>query len=427
MHDRKKSNSRRKKINPLHLKVDAAGVVLAVVGNRRLTNSRRIESAMNRPQLFGLGISTLSSLMITPAAIADGPLFLAYPPLEHQTSSDRIFLIGTGDPNQPVLVNGAPIAYRSPAGHFAPTLPLALGENTLTLTQGDDSITVNVTRVPGLPVVSPELGYVVESLTPQVTMTRPAGELVCFGAIALPDAGIAVTWGGDTIDLAPVGEAVTLPPNSAVLTSDNQPIALTATAYEGCTVMPATGPGGPPTYTLAINGDVITQTLPVTISRQPLMPFSVATVIAEAGVAFALAAFALAAFALAAFALATFALAVVSGAVTIFVNDILLSSSSIFVVVIFVFIAVLAFLLAIFAVAAFALATFALAAFALAAFALAVFTLAVISGAVTIFINDILLSSSSIFVAIIFVVIFLVAFFLVAFFRAAVLVLVLLS
>ena len=285
MHDRKKSNSHRKKVNPLHLKVDDARVVLAVVGNRRLTNSRRIESAMNRPQLFGLGIGTLSSLMITPAAIADGPLFLAYPPLEHQTSSDRIFLIGTGDPNQPVLVNGAPIAYRSPAGHFAPTLPLALGENTLTLTQGDDSITVSVTRVPGVPVVSPELGYVVESLTPQVTMTRQAGELVCFSAIALPDAGIAVTWGGDTIDLAPVGEAVTLPPNSAVLTSDNQPIALTATAYEGCTVMPATGPGGPPTYTLAINGDVITQTLPVTLSRQPLLPFSVATVTAASGVA----------------------------------------------------------------------------------------------------------------------------------------------
>ncbi|MGD1941204.1 MAG: N-acetylmuramoyl-L-alanine amidase [Leptolyngbyaceae cyanobacterium] len=240
---------------------------------------------MNRSQLFGLGIGTLSSLTVMTPAIADSPLFLAYPPVEHQTSSDRIFLIGTADPNQPVLVNGEPIDYRSPAGHFAPTLPLELGENTLTLTQGDDSITVSVTRVPGVPVVSPELGYVVESLTPPVDMTRQAGELVCFSAIALPDAEIAVTWGSETIPLASVAEAVTLPPNSAVLTADNQPIALTTTAYEGCTIMPATGAGGSPTYTLAIAGEVITQTLPVAISRQPVTPFSVAIVTAESGVA----------------------------------------------------------------------------------------------------------------------------------------------
>ena len=110
---------------------------------------------MNCTHLWSIGLGTLGSLALTLPAIADTPLFLAYPPDDHQTTSDRIFLIGTADPEQPVWVNGMPIDYRSASGHFAPTVPLAMGANTLTLTQGEAVLTVTVTRLAATPHCAP--------------------------------------------------------------------------------------------------------------------------------------------------------------------------------------------------------------------------------------------------------------------------------
>ncbi|MEM9004087.1 MAG: N-acetylmuramoyl-L-alanine amidase [Cyanobacteria bacterium P01_F01_bin.86] len=247
---------------------------------------------------------------MTPAR-AESSLFLAYPPAEHQTTADRIFLIGTANPERPVLVNGEPIADRSVSGHFAPTIPLALGENVLTLTQGDDSLTVVIMRVPATPTVPPEVGYLADSLTPQVDITRQPGELVCFSAIAAPNADISVDWGGAEIPLAPLANAVTLPPNSAVLTGQNEPVPLIATPYEGCTIVPATGPLGQPAYSMtfsdlaepvsdaaadseqhdaavtnvATRSRLVTQNAPGSIERMPIHPFQVAEVTTESGVA----------------------------------------------------------------------------------------------------------------------------------------------
>ncbi|NES25221.1 MAG: N-acetylmuramoyl-L-alanine amidase, partial [Symploca sp. SIO3E6] len=66
-----------------------------------------------------LGLALLGS-MITSPAWAQQPLFLAYPPKEHQTRASQIFLIGTASPEGEVLVNGQVIP-RSPAGNFAPS------------------------------------------------------------------------------------------------------------------------------------------------------------------------------------------------------------------------------------------------------------------------------------------------------------------
>ncbi|MBE7380914.1 MAG: N-acetylmuramoyl-L-alanine amidase [Leptolyngbya sp. SIO1E4] len=214
---------------------------------------------MAQGQLLGLMVSIVGSFAVTSPALADARLFLAYPPETHQTTADRIFLIGTADPDLPVLVNGEPITERSEAGHFAPSLPLALGENVLTLTQGEESLTVRVTRVSATPTVPPDLGFLEDSLTPQVDIARQAGELVCFSAIAAPNAEISVTWGGAEIPLAPVANAVTLPPNSAVLTAQNEPLPLVATPYEGCTVVPATGQLGQPRYAIILDFDNQTQ------------------------------------------------------------------------------------------------------------------------------------------------------------------------
>lgn len=234
-----------------------------------------------------------SCLMMTPVAGADSNLFLAYPPIEHQTTADRIFLIGTASPERPVLVNNQQIEMRSPAGHFAPTVPLALGENVFRLSQGDDSLTVTITRLPATPTVPLELGFRPDSLTPQVDVAKPSGELVCFDAIAAPQADISVNWGNQVTPLLPLANAVALPPNSAVLTAQNAPVPLTATPYKGCTTIPVidsatgrdTGPLGAPTYTIRIDDESVVQAAPGAIEPLPTIPFQVAEVTVASGVA----------------------------------------------------------------------------------------------------------------------------------------------
>ncbi|HEY9835829.1 MAG TPA: hypothetical protein V6D27_02970, partial [Vampirovibrionales bacterium] len=89
--------------------------------------------------------TALASIMVTTPAAAEQQLFVAYPPPDHKTTSDRIFLIGTAAPNGEVLVNGTRIE-RSPAGHFAPSFPLELGENVFTLTHQNQQLQIKVTR-----------------------------------------------------------------------------------------------------------------------------------------------------------------------------------------------------------------------------------------------------------------------------------------
>ncbi|HEY9650250.1 MAG TPA: N-acetylmuramoyl-L-alanine amidase, partial [Coleofasciculaceae cyanobacterium] len=79
-----------------------------------------------------LGLALLGAVITTYPVFAEQPLYVAYPPAEHQTTSDQIFLIGSAPPIGEVLVNGKPVE-RSPAGNFAPSFPLQLGENLFTL------------------------------------------------------------------------------------------------------------------------------------------------------------------------------------------------------------------------------------------------------------------------------------------------------
>ena len=101
----------------------------------------------------------------------------------------------------------------------------------------------------------------------------------------MADAEIAVNWANQTSPRAPQPAAVALPPNFAVLTSQNEPVPLTATAYEGCTVMPTTGSLGAPTYVLAAGDRPQTAVAPGTIDRASSTGFQVAEVIEWSGAA----------------------------------------------------------------------------------------------------------------------------------------------
>ncbi|MEP0955211.1 N-acetylmuramoyl-L-alanine amidase [Leptolyngbya sp. FACHB-1515] len=215
----------------------------------------------------------------TPAAIAqtEQPLGVVYPPDGHETTAAQIFLIGTAAPTGEVTVNGQQID-RSPAGHFAPSFPLALGENTFTLQHGSETVVIRVIRNPSEPPAPVGVSFGEGSLSPAVDIARMPGETVCFGAIAPPNATVSVQIAGAQIPLLPQSGAIDLPPNSAVLTSQNQPISLTAQQYRGCAplnapsgalfygnnlaaIAPATsGDLGQPEFQLRLNGETVTQT-----------------------------------------------------------------------------------------------------------------------------------------------------------------------
>ncbi|MEO1069981.1 MAG: hypothetical protein AAFW95_12820, partial [Cyanobacteria bacterium J06638_6] len=83
-----------------------------------------------------VALAGLGPLSIATIARAEAPLQVVYPPEDHQTTAAQIFFIGTAAVDQPVLLNGEPIADRSESGNFAPSRALELGANTFTFTQG---------------------------------------------------------------------------------------------------------------------------------------------------------------------------------------------------------------------------------------------------------------------------------------------------
>lgn len=203
-----------------------------------------------------LGVMGMSAV----AYADERPLNLAYPLDGHETTASQIFLIGSAPPNGEVTVNGEVID-RSEAGHFAPSFPLELGENVFTLKYNNQEIVVRVTRVSDEPIAPVGVSFGEGSLSPSVDVARLPGELICFEALAPVNAEVTVNLSNQTIPLLPQPSAVTLPPNSAVLTFQNEPIAAsTATTYQGCLTAPQPGNLGFPEFQLSQNGQTVRQT-----------------------------------------------------------------------------------------------------------------------------------------------------------------------
>ena len=246
---------------------------------------------MNRLQHLGLvclGVGVMSGGLGPSIARADQPLFLTYPPEVHQTAADQIFLIGTAAPEGEVRVNGEPIE-RNAAGHFAPSFPLTLGENRFTLSYGDQQKTVVVTRIATTPAVPDGVAFGENSLTPTVDIGRLPGELLCFEAIAPPAASVSVTLGPQTIALTPQTQAVSLPPNYAVLTFDNQPAVNStdqgAMVYQGCGTFSTPGSLGQPNYRMILNGQTVQQEAAGAVEILDPTTFQMVEVTADSGTA----------------------------------------------------------------------------------------------------------------------------------------------
>ncbi|HEY9709470.1 MAG TPA: SH3 domain-containing protein, partial [Oculatellaceae cyanobacterium] len=243
--------------------------------------------------LFALSDGALPRRFASPVS-AEQSLHISYPSANQQTTAKQIFFIGSAPPDGEVLVNGKAIA-RSRAGHFAPSFPLQLGENLFTVRYKDREVQIKVTRTSTQPTPPVGLAFGKDSLTPAVDIARMPGELICFGAIASPNATVSVQLGNQTIPLLSQSQDVQLPPNSGALTGVNQPIPPSppyqggarggAGQYQGCATAESPADLGVPQFQLTMNGQTTTQPGSGKVSILSPAKLEVAEVTADAGVA----------------------------------------------------------------------------------------------------------------------------------------------
>jgi N-acetylmuramoyl-L-alanine amidase len=238
-----------------------------------------------------LGAIALAVIIITSVIIGNSvtaqtqsSFSLVYPPAEHQTTASSIFLIGTAPREGDVLVNGKAIE-RSQAGHFAPSFPLQIGENLFTVSYKEQEIKVKVTRETTEPEIPTEVAFAKDSLTPAQNLSRLPGELICFSAIAPPQAEVRVSLNKKIIPLLARSQTVKLPPNSALLNSANQPTSSNIGEYQGCSAISEPGNFGRPIFQLTLNGQTITQEGTGSIEILSPAQIEVVEVTADAGVA----------------------------------------------------------------------------------------------------------------------------------------------
>lgn len=225
-------------------------------------------------------------LVASDPVAAQQKLFLSYPPNNHETTSSKIFLIGTAPKGGEVSINGQPIS-RNSAGHFAPSFPLQLGANTFTLRHGNQELKRVITRTATGPILPPANDFLSGSLTPSANWGRQPNEWLCFSATAPQNATVTVRLGNSqAFPLTPQNQVVELPPNAAVLTAQNQPLPVAAPGfYQGCTRTVLVGNLGQPLFELNIGEQRRQQAAPGSIQILAPTQLEVAEITADSGTA----------------------------------------------------------------------------------------------------------------------------------------------
>ncbi|MDJ0596531.1 MAG: N-acetylmuramoyl-L-alanine amidase [Pleurocapsa sp. MO_226.B13] len=240
-----------------------------------------------------LGLAGLTDILLIGGMMAislpvkaESALSIVYPPPEHETVAEKIFFIGTAPPQEPVFINGKKVENRSISGHFAPSLPLEMGENVFQIRYEDEVLEIKVTRTSDRPEVPEDLAFATDSLMPNLDIARLPNEPICFSAVAPPNAEVSAYIGRSKIVLLPQLESVDLPPNSAVLTAENQPQPNSNIgSYEGCTTLDLPRNYGRPRFELEQDNQKISQQGRGEITILSPKDIQVVEVIADEGVA----------------------------------------------------------------------------------------------------------------------------------------------
>ena len=243
-------------------------------------------------KLFGLlalgAFSFAGTYHFAEPAHADQSLHLSFPATDYQTTAERIFFLGTAPQAGKVLINGRTVN-RSPAGHFAPSLPLEVGDNIFTVQYQNEQVQIKIKRLSTQPEPAVGLAFGRNSLTPASDIARLPNEEICFTAIAPPRATVTVQISNQKISLLPQLQNIQLPANSAALTGQNQPqvenMPVPNGQYQGCTAFSKASVLGQPLFQLALNGKTTTQTAPGKIQVLSPVQLQAIEVTADAGVA----------------------------------------------------------------------------------------------------------------------------------------------
>jgi N-acetylmuramoyl-L-alanine amidase len=259
---------------------------------------------------MGIGIAAslgVISMAIPEVARAEQPLTVVYPTDGHETTATKIFLIGTAPAQGEVTVNGQPIQ-RSSAGHFAPSFPLQVGDNQFVVRYQQQEVTLHVKRTDSATAPT-GTAFAAGSLSPAIDVAYLPSQPICFNAIAPAGASVAVTLKNQTVSLLPQPSPVDLPPNSAVLTLSNQPVAnANPITYQGCIAgeafssliygnsasNPVSAGAAPPNqsldlgypqFRLSLRGQTVTQAGPGKVELLSSASLPVVEVTADAGTA----------------------------------------------------------------------------------------------------------------------------------------------
>lgn len=102
-----------------------------------------------QPEAFSVLSSALDTSAAPPALLAYTPgaaLSVSYPADGATIYTAACFVMGTSDPAQTLLLNGAPVESRGAGGTFGVLVDVAEGDNVYTFTQGETSVSVTVNR-----------------------------------------------------------------------------------------------------------------------------------------------------------------------------------------------------------------------------------------------------------------------------------------
>lgn len=192
-----------------------------------------------------------------PAAI---PVSISRPSEDIRTSLEQYYLNGASDPRKPLYLNGKLVENRSAKGYFGVLVPLSIGENTFTLSQGTSAATRVIHREAASagPVKMSEADIPALSVFPQEEEHRMPGEKITLSCRAPIGSKVTVKIGGTSHVMS--ASAATAP--GPGIYSTTYTFTYTVPSFSG---NPRNIDLGAPVYTMNYQGAVKTQTAPAKI------------------------------------------------------------------------------------------------------------------------------------------------------------------
>lgn len=240
-----------------------------------------------RQILYWQGIIYTFSFNLMIESVSAQSLKVVYPPANHETTADSIFIIGSASATGSVTINDK-VIQRSPQGNFAPSFPLQIGKNELIIRYGNEKISKTITKVSTEPNIKDIVNLSPRLLFPQFNLSKLPNELVCFQGVVPINAQMKVDLGKKVINLTPELTMADLPLNSAILIDKNQSQSIKAKWWErvkGCTKFTEIGSKIQPIFMMSYEGKTVKQPTEGNINILDPENLTVIEVVTDQGVA----------------------------------------------------------------------------------------------------------------------------------------------